>query len=142
MFPLVYILASTARITNATNFAVVTSRSLGKELLVLRQLLRVWERDTVYALQRIVGGIAEEVRRRVLRDHHRLDLTRVRYMRADAEVNHGSAAIYRRRGAVWYLRVDKMKLVLVVLECNSLGVNKSKETHDSPRTSLANPPFS
>ena len=46
---------------------MVALRGLGEEDLVLGQLLLVGERDPVDALQRIVLGAAQEVRRRVLR---------------------------------------------------------------------------
>jgi hypothetical protein len=48
---------------------MVPSSSLREEDLVLSQLFLVRERDTVYALQRLVVGVAEEIRGRVL-DHN------------------------------------------------------------------------
>ena len=48
--------------------AVVALGRLLEELLVVLHLGRVGERDAVDALQRLVVGVAEEVRRRVLRE--------------------------------------------------------------------------
>lgn len=45
---------------------MVTSRSLGEELLVGGQLLRVRERDAVYALKRVVCRVSKEIRCGVL----------------------------------------------------------------------------
>ena len=52
-------------------------------------------------------------------DHERLDLTRMRDMRADAQVDHRATAVHRRRFAVGDLRLDKVLLVLVVLHKTS-----------------------
>ena len=53
--------------THLADLAMVALRGLGEEDLVLGQLLLVGERDPVDALQRVVLGAAQEVRRRVLR---------------------------------------------------------------------------
>lgn len=49
-----------------TNLSVITLGSLLQVLLVLFQLLLVWERDTVDTLEGIVVGVSEEVGRGVL----------------------------------------------------------------------------
>lgn len=89
---------------------------LEEELLVLGHLLLVRKANTVEALQRVVCLVAQEVRRRRLEDAHGLDTASVRDVRPNAKVNHGSTAVYRRRGAVWDLRLNDVLLVLVVLE--------------------------
>ena len=50
-----------------------------------------------------------------LSDHERLDLARVRDVRADAQVDHGATAVDRGRLAVGDLRLDQVLLILVVL---------------------------
>lgn len=49
-----------------SDFAMIPTSSLLKELFVVPQLLLVWERNAVDTLQRVVVGIAKEVRGRVL----------------------------------------------------------------------------
>jgi hypothetical protein len=79
---------------------MIPSSSFREEDLVLSQLFLVRERDTVYTLQRLVVGVAEEIRSRVLDyneidgsrevgnkhdfgDHERLDFSRMRDVRPD-----------------------------------------------------------
>ena len=52
--------------TYLANLPVVTLRGFLEEVLVLGHLLLVREGDTVDTLQRVVLGVAEEVRRRAL----------------------------------------------------------------------------
>lgn len=65
----------------------------------------------------IVGGIC--VNHAYLGDHERLDLARVRDMRANTEVDHRTAAVYRGRLAVGNLGFNEVLLVLVVLSGES-----------------------
>ena len=48
-------------------------------------------------------------------DHERLDLAGVRDVGADAEIDHGPAAVHGGGGAVGDLRLDDLDLVFVVL---------------------------
>ena len=97
------------------NLTMIALSSLRKEVLVLRQLLLVGEGDTVDTLQRLIVRVAEEVRGRVLGDHHRLDFASMRNVRADAEINHRSAAVYSRGGAVGNFGLNEILFELVVL---------------------------
>lgn len=50
-----------------------------------------------------------------LGDHERFDLARVRDMWTDAEIDHWSTSVYRRRRAIRYLSFDEVLFVFVVL---------------------------
>jgi hypothetical protein len=110
---------------------VVAFRGLLEELLIFCELLGIREGDAVYPLEGIVIRVAEPVGCRVLHrsqhgvvdfrnlahlgDHECLDASCMRHMRAHAEVDHRSTAIYRGRGVIWDLCLDKVELILVVL---------------------------
>jgi hypothetical protein len=65
-----------------------------------------------------------------LRDHERLDLSRVGDMRADAEIDHRTTPVYRRGRAIRNLRLDKVLFVLIVLYIRRTSQNKvSGNTH-------------
>lgn len=110
---------------------MVTFSSLSEEDFVISQLLLVRERNAVNALERVVVGISQEVRRRVLRsryktttergettnlgNHEGLDLAGMRNMRANAKINHRSTSVDCGRGAIGNLGLDEILLVFVVL---------------------------
>lgn len=98
------------------NLAVVALGSLLLELLPLGHLLRVREGHSVNTLERVVLGVTEEVRGRVLGDGERLDAAGVGNVGTETQVDERSTAVDRRRGAIGNLLVDVVLLVLVVLE--------------------------
>ena len=93
---------------------MITLRGLSKEDFVLSQLFFIGEGDTVDALQGVVLGVAEEVRRGALSDHERLDLAGVGDVGADAKVDHRTAAVDGGGGAVGDLGLNELLLVFVV----------------------------
>ena len=98
-----------------SNLAMVAFGGLGEESLVFGQLFLVGEGDTVDTLQRLIVRVAEEVRGRVLGDHHRLDFAGMGDVRANTEINHRSAAVYSRGGAVGNFGLNEILFELVVL---------------------------
>jgi len=50
----------------AANLAVISLCCLRKERFVFGELLLVWEGNSINSLQRVFGGVAKEIRSRVL----------------------------------------------------------------------------
>lgn len=59
---------------------MIPFRSLFHKLFIILHLLVIWERNTIYPLQRVIFLIPQKIRRRVLCDFQRLDLGGVWYM--------------------------------------------------------------
>ena len=79
-------------------------------------LFSIWEGNTIDSLQRIIFGIPQKVRSRVLEDRKGFNTTRMREMRSSTEINQRPASIDRRGRTIWDLGLDELDLVLVVLE--------------------------
>mmetsp|Transcript_4005 Transcript_4005/g.16005 ORF Transcript_4005/g.16005 Transcript_4005/m.16005 type:complete len:884 (+) Transcript_4005:169-2820(+) len=107
---------------------VVALRRLFHAFAPLDEVLLVGERDAVDALQRVVVGLAEPVRRRGARHFERLDAPRVGQVRPHAEVDDGARLVRRRAAAVGNLGRDERDFERVLGEhLEQLGFG-----HDEP----------
>jgi hypothetical protein len=109
---------------------MVPFRGFFKEMLVLDHLLFIWEGDAVDSLERVILGVAKPVGRRILdirtrfrkkrepnlHDGECLDSTRVWDMRTGTQVNEWTTSIDRGTPPIRNLVLDKVDLVLAVLE--------------------------
>lgn len=77
---------------------------------VLFHLLGVREGDSIDALQRVVGGLAEPVSRGVLCDFERLHHIRVRDVRTSAQVDQSAASVGCHLTAIRDLVADQLHL--------------------------------
>lgn len=111
-----------------TNLSMITLSSLLKELEVSVHQLLIRERNTVDSLERVVGGVTQEVRRGVFQKLESLDAAGVRNMGTTAKIDQRTTSVDGSRGAIRNFRRDKSLLVLVVrehLEKVLLGNNES-----------------
>lgn len=96
-----------------TNSQVIPFLCLFQEFQMLLHGLLIGKCHATNSLQRIVVLVTKEVRRRVLHDLERLDLSSVLDVRATAEIDKSSATVYRGFLSLHEV-VDVMQLVLAV----------------------------
>lgn len=109
------------------NDAMVTLLSLLSQMDVLVQLLLRGERDSVHALQTIVGGLAEPVGSRVAHDLKALDELGRWDVRASAQINQIATLVSSHALAVLNLGADRLDLERISLEeCQGLLFRQDK----------------
>ncbi len=99
-----------------SDLAVIAFGGFFQELLVRRHFFRGRKRNTINTLQRVVLGVSQKIRRRVLGNCKSLDTTGIRNMRPITQVNQRTTSVNGRGSAVRNFGLDEFDLVLVVLE--------------------------